>query len=1025
MPGALLPFAAVAGLALGILASETAGPGAERSVVVSLAIVAALATVAATAGSRRAAIWLMIGAATLLGASIGLVRGAAAELPTGPGSLGDLIGREVTIRGTAIDDARPREDRQQVVLGELTAGTEPPVPVTGRVLVWLPRGISIAAGDRVALAATPEEPRDFEGFAYREYLARQGIAAIARANDASVTPGAGAVSALAAMRATLRTGLNTVVPEPEAALGAGILLGVRSGIAPEIDTAFADAGLTHVVAISGWNIAIVAAVIAAVADPLGRRRGGRWLSATVSVAAVGGYVLLTGAGPSVVRAALMAGAMLLVRMGGSRAHAASALCAAAGVMLLAAPTVLWDVGFQLSLLATGGLIWFGAGIEGRLVALPGWLREPIALTMAAQLTTLPVLLMNFERLSLVAPLANVVVVPIVPFAMLACALASLGGALSAAVPLTAVGDVIGWAFGGVAWLALHLMIAAGTAFASIPASAVGVSVPVPFAVAWYPCLALGWWSMRSGPSTDRGTVRLIAGGRRWPAARRLPPILAVTRVALRPRVLAVGLIAVLWLTTVPGRPDGRLHLLGLDIGQGDAILVRTPDGITMLVDGGPDPELTLRELGAALPWDVRGIDVLMLSHPHQDHIAGLVEIVRRYRVGLVLHAGIPFENPAYPTLLAETAARSVPIGLARAGQRLSLGAETTIEIIYPTEADAAAPLPEGDINNGSIVAILRYRSFSALLTGDAEAPIEAALLSRGLIPDVDVLKVGHHGSASSTTGPFIDAAAPEVAIISAGVDNEYGHPAPETLATLAAHRNLTAFRTDTDGRIEVTSDGAGYAARAESGRSVSRRDDAAIPPAADATSIGSWPFPTSTLPAACSTRRSCPPESWSIPRAFGASQSRPRAWSSRPAFRSTGGWSRRRRCFTTSTRRGSAARVASTGSSGRACWPRWAMTSSRSRSPPIRSAASSMTSASRSAGRLSCWQLPTGTSRSASSRSMSGWMTCSNAIRGTPSTFARRGRWPMRSTHSSPRSSSCRCPNSSSASAQHGRPAPR
>ena len=153
------------------------------------------------------------------------------------------------------------------------------------------------------------------------------------------------------------------MPEPEAALAAGILLGVRSGIDPAINDAFARAGLTHVVAISGWNIAIVAALAAAAARPLARLPSGRWLAAAAAMSAVATYVLLTGASPSVVRAALMAGALLIARLGGSRSHAMSALMLAALVMLLASPAVVWDVGFQLSALATAGLIWFGAVVR--------------------------------------------------------------------------------------------------------------------------------------------------------------------------------------------------------------------------------------------------------------------------------------------------------------------------------------------------------------------------------------------------------------------------------------------------------------------------------------------------------------------------------------------------------------------------------------------------------------------------------------------------------------------------------------
>jgi competence protein ComEC len=966
-PAALLPFAAVSGLAAGILLSELAGPGIVRPLATGAVVGAACGVLLAVAGGRRAAMLTLLAAACVGGAALGVVRGGTVALATGPGSIASLIGAgEVDLAGVAVDDPRPREDRQQLVLGELR--TDAGATVNGRLLLWLPRGIELRAGDRVSVRVTLEEPRDFDGFAYREYLARQGIGAIGRASDATVTPGSGPIAVLAGIRRLLRDGLNAVVPEPEAALGAGILLGIRSGIAPEIDDAFADAGLTHVVAISGWNIAIVAAVVAAVVAPLGRHGARRWASAGIGVGAVAGYVVLTGAGPSVVRAALMAGAMLLVRLGGSRAHAASALCAAAGVMLLAAPAVLWDVGFQLSLLATGGLIWFGGAIEGRLCWLPALVREPIALTLAAQLTTLPVLLVNFERLSLVAPIANVVVVPIVPFAMLACGLAAVAGA----VPVPILGEIAGWAFGGAAWLALHVMIAAGLSFASVPAAAIDVTVPAPLAVAWYPCLGLAWWSMRSAPANGPRELVLVPGVARGPGHTRAA---RAVREVVRPRWLVAALLLVLLLTSLAGRPDGRLHLFALDIGQGDAILVRTPDGVTMLVDGGPDPELTLREIGASLPWDMRRIDVVLLSHPHQDHVAGLVEVLRRYRVELVLHAGIAFENAAYHQFLADAASRRIGVQLARAGARLALGAMTSLEIVYPAEADAAAPLPEGDINNGSVVAVLRYASFSVLLTGDAEAPIEAALLDRGLVPDVDLLKVGHHGSASSTTPPFLAAAAPEVAIISSGVDNEYGHPAPETLATLANLPGVAVLRTDTDGRIEITSDGQRYTARSESGALVALTDDGAVAAARDAATIGAWPSPISPPPGACSARRGCPMASSSIPRAFGAWRSRRRAWSSRPGSRSTADSSKRRRSSTTSTRRGSAAMEASTGSSAHGCSPRWAMTSSRSRSPPTRSVACSTTTASRSAGHLCCSPSQTATWPRSSSPSTSGCRT--------------------------------------------------
>ena len=273
-------------------------------------------------------------------------------------------------------------------------------------------------------------------------------------------------------------------------------------------------------------------------------------------------------------------------------------------------------------------------------------------------------------------------------------------------------------------------------------------------------------------------------------------------------------MAVLLVVTIATRPDGRLHITVLAIGQGDAILVEAPSGATMLVDGGPDPELTLRRIGANLPFHARRIDLLVLSHPHQDHVAGLVEVLDRFGVNAVLEAGIAFENPAYERLVADAAAAGIPVVLARTGAEVTLDPTTRLRILYPTAADAVAPLPEGDINNASVVLEIRHGAFRALLTGDAEAPVESALLERGGLGPVDVLKVGHHGSHSSSTREFLDAVRPRVAVISAGIDNEYGHPAPETLAAL---EGVPVFRTDLDGDIEIATDGSAFQVRTDAG----------------------------------------------------------------------------------------------------------------------------------------------------------------------------------------------------------------
>ena len=944
-----LPLA-LAGVAAGVLAADLQlAPPLLGVGVAAIAVVGIGAQIGPSSAAGGGL--LLIGVIGAFGA-IGIWRHAATDpsRPTDIPSVAILVdGDEHDMVGTVMDDPRPREDRMQLVLGELAVAIDGrQISLADRILVWMPRGIDAHSGDRLRLRARIELAEDFDGFAYREYLARQGVGAIGRPRFAEVISTASGPSALlAGTRGTLLHGLNSIVPEPEAALGAGILLGVRASIAPEINDAFATAGLTHVVAISGWNIAIVAALVAAMARPLERRPGGRWTTAFVAATTVGAYVVLTGASPSVVRAALMAGAMLVARLGGSRAHAASALGLAALVMLLVAPAVLWDIGFQLSLLATGGLIWFGAAVERRLPGWPAWIREPVALTLAAQLTTLPVILVNFERLSVVAPVANVLVVPFVPIAMLFSAIASLVGVIDGTVHLPAIGDVLTWFAGGAAWLVLWVIIALGVAVASLPYAAVDVSIPPPIAVAWLPILGLASWAMGNSTTSDRSPDERTAGA----AARFAQRI-------LRPLPVGLVLLGILLTITFASRPDGRLHVTTLDIGQGDAILVEAPSGTTMLVDGGPNPELTLRRLGANLAFHARDIDLLVLSHPHQDHVAGLVDVLARFRIGAVMHAGIGFENPAYDRLMTDAAERAVPFAVARAGQRFLLDATTSIDILYPSEADAAAPLPEGDINNGSVVLVVRHGGFAALLTGDAEAPIEADLISRGL-PRVDLLKVGHHGSHSSTTPAFVKAVQPGVAVISSGEGNEYGHPAAETLATLAANPGIAVFRTDLHGDVEVSTDGLTYQVRTDGGRSAPR----SVHDTGSTGSIGPWPSPTDPPLVACWPMPDCRMASSSIPRAWPAWRWPPPPSWPRRRSRSTARWSRLPPSCTTSTRSRSGAMVVSTASWARVAWKRRATRSLPCRSPPTRSTACSTTSASRAAGRRSWLPSPTVTWR--------------------------------------------------------------
>jgi competence protein ComEC len=818
-------------------AGAAALPGLLGGVMVGIAAADAglLAPTLAVAGAACGISWAVarvsrrslgpvvgvLGLAFMVGSAVGGVRGTGGPAPDGPGSVASLpSGEPVRVSGVVTDEPTPRGDALDLVVGEVHADGH---AVTGKLLVRVPRVVTVTSGDELAVQVTVRaaDPADVDEAAYRERLRRQGIGGVATAWEARVIGhrSVPVADAFAGLRRWLLDGLVRTVPEPEASLGAGILLGVRAGIDPEIRDAFAVAGLSHVVAISGWNVAIVVALIASATRRL-RERMGPVVPALVAATAICAYVVLVGASPAVVRAALMAGALLAARLGGSPAHAASALMAAVVVMLLVTPTALWDIGFQLSALATGGLILLAAPIESRLARWPVWIRTPVALTVAAQLATLPVLLATFGQVSLVAPLANVIVVPLIPAVMAGAALASLVGAIAGVLPVPPLADLASWLAGAIAWLPLRALIVAGVATAAVPLAALPVSGAPWFTVAWYPCLGLAVRRLARRPTEAPPALESLeanGGGDRH----LLPEAAALgtaTAVLGRPKVLILVVVAAVTVATVLTGPDGRLHVTVLDIGQGDAILIEAPDGSMALVDAGVDPDLTLRRIGQFLSFHDRGLDVVVLSHPHQDHLGGLEEVFRRYAVGAFVDGGRPAETVPHQRVLdalaREPGARLVE---AEAGQSIPVG-PVILEVVYPTAEDTAAPPLEGDVNNTSVVIRLRYGRFTMLLTGDAEAPVESLLLERGVLGPVDVLKVGHHGSDSSSTPAFLATLVPAVAIISDGAGNDYGHPHRSTLDHLAEIPGLRLFRTDRDGSIEVTTDGAWFWVNGAGGR---------------------------------------------------------------------------------------------------------------------------------------------------------------------------------------------------------------
>jgi competence protein ComEC len=730
-----------------------------------------------------------------------------------------------------------------VSVGSPKAGSRPAV-----IRLDVPSGITIAAtlpwypevvpGDRIESSGALQPPPATD---YAAYLVRVGAAGTLRAGSLKVLPPeSGFGRWLEGLRRSAASALDRAIPEPEAGLAAGILIGLRDRVDRDLAAAFTTAGASHVVAISGWNIAIVATTLGALAGGIGRRR-----RSVLTGVAIALYVLFVGPSPSVLRAGAMAGIALAARELGRPSRAAAAMGLAVAILLFLNPTSVDDPGFRLSVLATAGLMAWGTPVARRLSGpAPGraraWLAESLGVSLAAQAATMPVILLEFGRLSLVAPFVNLGVVPLVAPAMAAGALALGAGVLDGLGLPGAVATV-----GGLpAWVLLGAIVTMIRAGASVPLASVSLSAPwdvIAALVAGVAILLLARFGSRLGKGNSSGEKR--PGKRAAPATAAGPPSSRRGhRIALT--VLAGATIALA--LAVSHHPDGSTRVVVLDVGQGDAILIEGSRGGRMLVDGGPDPGRLLIALDERLPaWDHR-IDTLVLTHPHEDHVAGLAVLLSRYRIGRIYEPGMIGPGPGYIAIAALLAHGGPPHGTLSTGDRLSLD-DVRLQVLWPDPG--RVPLKPADggsaINNVSIVLLGEVGGRRFLLAGDIEEQVDPELLARGL-PHVDFLKVAHHGSRTSSTQAFLDAVRPGVAVLSAGLGNPYGHPAPATIQRLRVSAGQT-FRTDRDGTVEVRFDGDAVRVRA----SGARRQAAVTAPATIATTVVPNGLPGNNVVFAC------------------------------------------------------------------------------------------------------------------------------------------------------------------------------
>ncbi len=626
--------------------------------------------------------------------------------------------------------------------------TRVPVVILARADQW--RDLLPSQRIRADVRLAPPRPGD-------------GVAAllVARGPPSAVGP----PSWLQRIAGGLRTGLRDAVaglPAAERGLLPGLVVGDTTEMPPAVVEDFRTAGLTHLVAVSGANVAIVltAALLAA--------RWGGLRARSVPAAgllAVLGFLILARPEPSVLRATVC-GVVAVVALGrGGRAAGVPALCAAVVLLLLTDPGLGRSYGFALTVLATGGLLVLAPTWRRWLSrwCAPAW-ADAIAVPAAAQLACAPVLAMLSGTVSLVAVPANLLVAPAVAPATILGVLIALVAPI--APPVAHLLALAAWA--PTAWIVLVARLGA-----QVPGASAPWPEGVPGGLLLFGLVVSVWWV---GPWLLRHRG----------AAAALATLVLLLASPLGPRTP--------W-------PPAEARAVFCDVGQGDAVVIPTTPGHALLVDAGPDPDAVddcLQDLG------IQALDAVVLSHLHADHVEGLPGALHGRTVGEIVVG--PIDEPPEQAVRVQGWAAAAGIGVRRAeyGERREVGG-VAWQVVWPSRVirgDGSAP------NNASVVLVLDTAGIRILLTGDVEIAAQAALvpLLAGLDPPVDVFKVPHHGSRSQDPR-LLPEVRPRLAVVSVGTGNTYGHPAPETLAALAT-LGIPVLRTDLSGAVAVVGSGA-------------------------------------------------------------------------------------------------------------------------------------------------------------------------------------------------------------------------